>query len=241
MANTVLLDNVAHHDLRVSPAFGADYGDGVNQMLVFPNEFEEVQREYPIVFRKDENGRFFAITILGLDRDENVFLTDGRWNARYVPALSRRNAFHIGYAPNGAGQDEPKVFCNMDDPRVGATNGLPLFLPQGGHAPFLNHIMDALQTIHLGAPMVDAMFAAFAEYELVQPLSLEVSLREGHTLSFPDVYAVDAERFRDLRGDALSRLHEAGFLGCALWALSSLANMNDLIARKNAMAAGASE
>ena len=124
----------------------------------------------------------------------------------------------------------------MDDPRVGAEHGLPLFLPQGGHAPYLTHIMEALQTIHLGAPMAAAMFAAFADYDLVQPLSLEISLRDGHSLTFPDVYSVDADRFRALSGDALSQLHATGFLGCAFWALSSLANMNDLIARKNAKA-----
>ena len=68
----------------------------------------------------------------------------------------------------------------------------------------------------------------------VQPLELGVSLNENESISFPDVFAIDAQRFAALNGDALARLHAGGFLGCAIWALSSLENMNQLIRLKNA-------
>ncbi|HWU95850.1 MAG TPA: SapC family protein, partial [Sphingomonas sp.] len=53
MTRPVALDNVAHADLRVALRHGAAYGDAVNQTLVFPTEFAEAQREFPILFRRD--------------------------------------------------------------------------------------------------------------------------------------------------------------------------------------------
>ena len=90
MTKRVLLNNVDHAELRVVTRRGAEFGDGVNQALVFPTEFDALQREYPILFRRDANGEMQALALLGLDRDENLFLADGRWNARYVPAALER-------------------------------------------------------------------------------------------------------------------------------------------------------
>jgi hypothetical protein len=59
---------------------------------VLPTEFEEVQREYPILIRKDPSGDYQAVALLGLDRDENLFLDETGWNARYVPAVQQRGA-----------------------------------------------------------------------------------------------------------------------------------------------------
>lgn len=52
MANTVLLNNLAHQDLKVVTRFGAEFGENIGSALVFPTEFIELQKEYPILFRK---------------------------------------------------------------------------------------------------------------------------------------------------------------------------------------------
>ena len=57
MNKPVLLDNVTHAGVRVKTGFAAEFGDNINQVLVFPTEFVFIQREYPIFFRRDENGR----------------------------------------------------------------------------------------------------------------------------------------------------------------------------------------
>lgn len=82
--NRVLLNNVDHADLRVIAAHGVAFGDGVNQTLLLPTEFEAAQREYPILIRKDPSGGYHAVALLGLDRDENLFLDETGWRARYV-------------------------------------------------------------------------------------------------------------------------------------------------------------
>src|ERR1051326_1222422 len=95
MTNRVLLNNIEHKDLRVVSRCGPAYGDAVNQMAVFPTEFEELQREFVILFRKDREGTYQAIILLGFDKDENLFLAEDRWTSRYVPAIQQRGPFSI--------------------------------------------------------------------------------------------------------------------------------------------------
>ena len=99
MTNRVLLNNVEHRDLRVVTRHSVDFGDAINQVLVFPTEFEDLQREYPILFRRDAEGNIQAVALLGLDRDENLFLDGEGWHARYVPAVQRCGPFSIGLHP----------------------------------------------------------------------------------------------------------------------------------------------
>ena len=94
MARRVQLDNVDHQHLRVIDRASSDLS--VNQALVVPNEFEQLQREYPILFRRDADGQFQSVAILGLDRGENLFLSDGEWLTRYVPATLRRGPLFLG-------------------------------------------------------------------------------------------------------------------------------------------------
>ncbi len=97
MAKMALLNNIDHPDLKVITRFDAAYGDSVNQAAVYPTEFSELQREYPIFFRKDEEGAFYCVILLGLDKGENLFLDGARWQARYVPAIHQRGPFMLGF------------------------------------------------------------------------------------------------------------------------------------------------
>jgi hypothetical protein len=231
MTNSVRLDNVAHAGLRVARGHSAAYGDAVNQIALFLPEYEEAQRDYPILFLRDEEGLLQAVAILGLDRDENLFLDGERWAAGYVPAMARRGPFLIGFASG-----EPVIHVDLDHPRIAQANGAgdPLFLPQGGHAPALERGLDALRAIHVGHEGAKAMTSLFEELGLVEPVSLDVQVSERHSYSFNDYLAITQEKIAGLDGRALDRLNKAGLLGPAIFAASSLANINRLIARKRA-------
>src|SRR5690606_24669697 len=97
MTKPVLLNNINHRDLRVIPRYSTEYGDSVNQVQTFPTEFGDIQRDYPIFFRKDpESGEFQAIALLGLDKGENLFLDETGWHASHIPAILARGPFMIG-------------------------------------------------------------------------------------------------------------------------------------------------
>ena len=239
MTNRVLLNNVDHRDLRIDARHGAAFGDAINQVLIFPTEYEEVQREYPILFRRDEAGDFQSIALLGLDRDENLFLGEQGWEGRYVPAMQRRGPFSIALQEEQGELDpQPMIHVDLDHPRIAAGEGEPLFLPHGGNAPYLEHVAGVLRLIYTGLEVTKPMFAAFRELDLIRPVAIEISLSDEEQYVLPDFHAIAEDRLAALDGAGLERLHEGGFLRAAFLAAASLGNVDRLIALKNRRRAG---
>jgi hypothetical protein len=231
MAQPVLLNNVDHADLKVRLERSAAFGDAVNQAVVFPTEFEALQREYAILFRRDDSGGWRSTVLLGLDAGENLYLEGDRWDAQAVPALMQRGPFSIGL-PRPGEPGEPMIHIDPEHPRVSREDGAPLFLEHGGNAPYLEQVSGVLQAIFVGDQASPAMFAAFEEAGLLDIVTLDIELESGRRYKIPDVYTVNGERLAALNGAALEALHRQDFLRCAIWQQSSLSNITRLVARK---------
>jgi len=228
----VLLNNVDHADLCVRMGHGPAFGDDLNQLPIFPAEFEEAQRDYAIVFRRD-GADYHAVVLLGFDPRENLFLAEAGWQARYVPAVQRRGPLSIGTraGPTG-GEAEPVIHIDLDHPRVTPTGGEPLFLPHGGNAPALEHMADALRVIHEGVEAMRALGAALDAAALLQPVQLDVDVGGGRRYQVADVFAVDRQALATLDAAMLHRLNADGCLALAVLAAASLANIGRLAALK---------
>ncbi|MFN3314179.1 MAG: SapC family protein, partial [Hyphomonas sp.] len=123
---------------------------------------------------------------------------------------------------------------DLDNPRVGAANGLPLFLQHGGNSPYLQHVSHVLKVINRGTEIAGPMFAAFQEADLLEPALLDIRLDEHTGYKVPEVYSINADKLAALEGALLERLHKAGYLRAAYLALASLSNVSRLIELKNA-------
>ncbi|GAA0734871.1 SapC family protein [Sphingomonas japonica] len=231
--NQVQINNVDHAQLRVKPLAGAAFGDAANQAPIFPVEFEEVQREFAIVFRRREAG-IQAYALLGLDSRENLYLADDRWISRYVPASHRRGPFAIGQAREGDDgmPGEPMIHVDLDDPRVGAEDGLPLFLEHGGNAPYLDHVSGVLRLLYHGMQQAGSSYAGLDRAGLLTPVTLTVDVTEDRRFTIPDVEVVDVEALAALGGEILEKLHRSGELRLATLAAASLGNIQQLIQAK---------
>ena len=236
MPGPILLNNVDHHDVRVMLGHSAAFGDAVNQVTVFPTEYEELQREYPILLRRDPDGSFYSVVLLGLDRDENLFLDADDWQGRYVPALLQRGPFSIGVpgrGPNGEYVGEPMIHIDLDHARISRTEGEPVFLAHGGNSPYLDHIAGVLRTIYAGVEINKTIYTAFDQLGLIEPVAIEAKLSETRIFNIPDCYTIGRERLRQLDGAALAQLHAADYLRPAMWIASSMHNLRRLIDIKN--------
>jgi len=230
MSQIAMLDNVEHHDLRLIT--GPAAGDNVNLALVVPSEFAEIQREYPILFSRNDDGGFQAFALLGLDKDENLFLDGNGWNARYVPAIQARGPFSIALRDTGTGEREPMIMIDTAHPRISRTHGDPLFLAHGGNAPALERAVQALRTLHTGLAASDAMFAAFHDAGLLAPVNIEIKIDEGTSYQLPDFFSVSQEACARLDAATLENLNRSGFLALAFCVIHSTGNMRRLIDMK---------
>jgi SapC len=225
MAKHVLLNNVEHKDLRVITRHSAELGDNVGSVLTFPTEYGDIQKEYPIFFRKDPaTGEFQSIALLGFRNDENLFLDERGWNANYIPGVIARGPFLIGFQ-----RGEPVIHVDLDNPRVSRTEGEPVFQPQGGNSPYLEGVAGVLKGIHQGMAVSKAMFEAFTALDLVQPMNVEIKLSVEQQYNLLNLYSISEEKLAKLDGAALFKLNQAGFLQGAFLALASLSNMKKLM------------
>lgn len=235
MTKHAVLDNVAHKNLRIRLQHGAAYGDNVGSVATFPTEFADVQREYPIFFRRDAKGDYYCVAVLGFEKDENLFLDGDRWDAWYVPGLISRGPFLIGFQEREEGGDikqDPVIHVDMDSPRVNETEGEPVFLDQGGHSPYLQRVAKVLGGLNDGVALTKPMFDAFLALDLVAPVDLEVKFTGHETLSLQGFYSLDREKLAALDSASLHQLHRSQFLHGAYLVLASHANLQKLIDRK---------
>lgn len=229
MTTHVPIDNDTHRDLKVALRHGADVGDAINQVLIFPTEFEQVQREYPIFVRRAESGALYAVALLGFEEDDNLFLDGERWDARYVPAMRQRGPF--APAPTSAADEATVLHIDMSDPRVGAADGEPLFLRHGGHAPYYRHVANVLDVIREGHRTMAPALNDLASAGVLQATSINVELGDGQTVTIGDIMVVTRDRLATLNAETLERLSRSGLLYIAHMAAASLENISHLIGR----------
>src|SRR5262245_51065996 len=235
MARHVLLNNVEHKNLRVNTRSENQYASVTGSVITVPTEFADVQREYPIFFRKDPNsGEYTAIALLGFTRDENLYLEGGRWDAAYIPGIIARGPFLIGFQERQDGSElrrEPVIHVDMEDARISQTEGELVFLENGGNTRYLEHIANVLQGLNDGIAASKAMFDAFKALDLIEPLKLEIKVG-AKQYDVLGLHTISARKLRELNAEQVYGLHRSGLLQGAYLVLSSLNNIQRLIDRK---------
>src|SRR5690606_11808780 len=170
---------------------------GVGMVEAFPTEFAEMQREYPIFFRKDQDGSLHAVALLGCGPRENLYLRDGGSEANYLPAVIARGPFLISFQEqmvDGELRNEPVTQFDLDHPRLRARHGPAVFAPQGGNSPFLEKVIRVLGGIHAGAEAAKVMYAELDRLELIQPVQLDVRFDDGSGINLAGLHGIDRER-----------------------------------------------
>jgi hypothetical protein len=231
MSNHVTLDRNAHRDLRIRTGASAELGDGTMACLTVPSEFRRVQNEFPILFRRDlERGQFSALALFGFENGENLFVEDGRWDARYRPLALFIQPFLIGKSPAGA-----EVHLDEAHPRVAGTNdeGVRAFDDGGQPTAYLEAVMAGLDELDQGYRESSDFFAALERYELLEPFSLDVELSDGSRHRLVGYHMIDEAKLQALEPGALAELHPAGHLMPIFMAVASLSNIAALVERKN--------
>ena len=227
MPNYKALDCVTHQNLKVRHQYGEEFGDNINQALVFPTEFESLHREYPIFFRHSATAGYYAICILGFDKSENLFLNDTHWNARSVPAMSMRGPFALQLINNMGEQHtmaDPIVMIDIDDARIGSEIG--------GYTPYFEQIMQAMQRIHVGSHSAGDFFAILSKFELIEPVEIAVDLGHMGTCNMANLFTISRERLAALGADELHELNGLGLLEHCFAVVSSAGNIANLVNMK---------
>jgi hypothetical protein len=232
MSSHEILTADVHRDLRIRTDRSAELGDGVMSCVTFPNEFRRVQDEYPILFKlNSERDSFTALALFGFEAGENLFLDANHWDALYRPLAMDIQPFLIG--GNADTNGDRQVHVDVASSRIGKGEGTRVFDEHGRPTPFLETIAEQLGELDEGYRSSEDFFAALRRHELLEPMSLEVTLNDGTTHRLVGFHVIDEGRLASLDEAALGELQSNGHLMPIFMAVASLGKLTALIARKN--------
>lgn len=236
MANYQLLNNVDHGSLRVITDRGAKYGDDVMFCMTFPFEMRSVQACYPILIYKDpDSAQLFPVAVFGFEQGENLFLDGENWDAPYVPIMIRRQPFLIGFQKQNPAAERQRVLTiDIEHPRVSESEGAALFLERGGNSDFLESTANMLETIHNGQEQNKAFVDALLKHDLVESVTLEITLDDQSTNQLQGFYTLDDEKLQKLDAQTLGELNDCGSLLPAYMMVASQSHLRDLVDIRNA-------
>jgi hypothetical protein len=227
MTQIVPLNKETHRSLIVDGRASAAYGDNRRFVRVIVKEFPQLLVQYPILFSKHpETGEIYCGAMLGFDEGENLFLD--QWTERefYRPLFLQRGPFYA------QGDD---LAIDLDDPRVGAEGGKPLFNEQGQPSRYLQSIMWAFQDLHSGIEMTRLFIARLLELKLIEPIDFEVEFDDGSTRQCIGLYTINQDTLSTLPDDVVVELFRRGYMRLIHYMIASLKQVPLLARKKNSL------
>jgi hypothetical protein len=221
----VLLDRARHKQLRVRPSTNFTFARKANSVYLAGVEFNEVMKEYAIVFTRSATGRVVPVAMLGLRSHENLFIDEEeRWAAAYVPAFVRRYPFVLAQLAG-----EQLGVC-IDEAYEGfnTTEGEALFDDKGANTPFLVNAVQFLENYQREFARTEVFCQRLEQFGLLRETNAQAHLKDGRTFTIANVLVVDEARLKALPDAVALGLFRSGELHLVYMHLASLSNMQKL-------------
>jgi hypothetical protein len=225
----VALNRDAHRNLKLRGVPSFAYAGAVNSVPLGGGEFAAAARYLPILFVQDGAQQLGPIALLGLRKDENLFVEqDGNWSGSYIPAFVRRYPFVL--VETGKPGD---LLVGIDEefPGFNSGEGEPIFAEDGSEAPVLKRAVEFLNAYKAEAGQTQDFIGHLKRLDLLIPRVVNVALKNGAKYRLDGFSVVDAERLAKLDDKEAGTLLRSGYLGWIYMHLLSMNNMADLSTR----------
>ena len=228
----VPLNKEQHGKLYIEPIEGYTFAKETNSLYIAAIEFGKILREYPIVFGSDAEGNVYPVVLLGLRKNENLFVDDkGKWHAEYIPAYARRYPFIL--AGPGNGNDQQFAVC-IDEAYPGfntAKEGQALFDAKGEQSGVLKQAVEFLKDYQNHVQITTELCKIIKELGILEPMQANVEMRSGDKLSIGGFQCVNRKKLAELKPGKLADLVKTGQMELIYAHLFSMNNVNTLLNR----------
>jgi hypothetical protein len=191
-------------------------------------------RDYPLAFITTDRGRtFIPVGVLGVTGGENLFLRDGRWDGSvYLPAYLRRYPFCMSRVTLDSVEQADRLICV--EKTFLSDDGERMFDDKGTAFPRWQPIEKLLHEYETDLERGREMCAILADYALLEPFTLQASLRESGAMNLGGMHRVDERKLEFLNAAQHKNLIRKGIMGRIYAHLISLENFARLLTRKDA-------
>lgn len=226
--NVVPLDKDLHRNWHLSGTDNFEFARKTNAVALSAVEFRQLVREYPIVF-VEENDIALPIALLGVQRDENLFINDaGGWDASYIPAYVRMYPFVLSQ-PQAAGN---QTVC-IDEAYAGFSQqgGEKLFGENGEQSEFLGKAIQFLREYHSSRASTQVFGKLLKELDVLEPMTAKGEVKGGEAFALSGFQVVKREKLQEIPDEKVLQLAKNGGLELIYLHLASIENFKSLVER----------
>jgi hypothetical protein len=195
----------------------------LNAIPISYTEFGPASHDYPVVFTSGDGGKTYApVAVLGMSAGENLYCEGDAWaGGVYIPAYARRHPFCMA-----------KEKAHLDE-----AQGEALFDEKGEPLAKWRDLQRLLVEYEADLERGRELCAVLADYELLQPFSMQANLQQGGQMQLTGMHRVDEAKIEHLNASQFKNLAKKGILGRVYAHLLSLENFARLLRRRKAPAA----
>lgn len=229
MTTIAALNHEKHKNLKIDSSHAFLHSKDHHLTFLSVNEYTQACTHYPIVFIKGtSDGNFNSIAILGLEKGENLFLKDNKWQASYIPANVRRHPFFM--TPKNEEKTEWSVCIDESSEMLSEKEGQALFEKDGSPTHFTQEIQQFL-TSFIEQESLTLAFCKYLDSKgLLKQTSLTVKQGEDkeNLVSLSGMFIVDEDKLDKLSNEDFLELKNKGCLKAIYAHLSSLNKIQNL-------------
>ncbi|NMH59223.1 SapC family protein [Alteromonas ponticola] len=223
-ANYIPLDKEKHKDIKIVTKHSFEYAQNTHLAAASIKEFARLASAMPIVLIKDPSSeRFHIVAMLGVEQGQNLYLSEGQWQAPHVPMNILRYPFDV--RPDG---DKLGVFIDENSALL-ADDGLPLFNEEGEASDFLKNRQQFLADLANSELTTQRFVKQITELDLLEAIRIRVIYEDGTQRNVTGMMSINEKKLIELDDDRVVELHKAGFMGAIYAMMMSLGQLNRLI------------
>jgi len=199
-------------------------------------EFTVACRDYPIAFVGADVSNVIAMTVLGLENRQNLFVTaEESWDATvYLPAYVRRYPFCMTRVTVDGKEQAERIACV--EKRALSDKGEALHDGKGEPLPAWEERRKLLFEYEADLVRSEEMCRELGRLQLLETFTVQAVPNQGAPVSMTGMYRVAEQRLAELAPDKLKELAQKGILARVYAHLISLANFGRLLDRRAAAA-----
>ena len=215
--NLVPVDRVQHKNTRMK--VGAQVLDRVaplNSLFIAVAEFADASAEYPVVFVRIGNApegqrpAVAPLAVFGLKQGSNLFVKDGQWTGRYVPAYVRRWPFAMARIEENS--NDMALCLDAGAGAFSETEGEPLFKEDGEASELLLNAKQFCEDFEREAERTRQACELLQDLDLLQDMRFEAQLPSGEKLDVDGFMTINEKALAELPDAKIVELHRNGLL-----------------------------
>lgn len=231
MAKIEQLHNQSHKNVRILRNTDVLELAKQNILPVVLAEFPNAALEFPICFIKNsEVEEYQVVALMGIEREENLFVNGNTWEGSYMPARYTHSPF--GLVKNPADHTQFGIAIDIEHRLISESEGERLFNDDGSETEFLQKQKGAMAAYLEQEQLTKLFVKELADADLLVTRSIGVNIGDKK-MSVDGVAMVDEEKLKELPDETFLKFRKNGMLPSIYTHLISMRQMNNLMKRKS--------